>query len=236
MLEQLAVPGFKTVACTQPRRVAAMSIAKRVADEMDVQLGEQVGYTIRFEDLSCPTTILKFLTDGMLLREAMHDPLLKKYSCIVLDEAHERTLSTDVLMGLIKEVMLKRKDLKIVVMSATLDAVKFQQYFNNAPLLKVPGRTFPVEIFYTPEPERDYVEAAVRTAVQIHQCEGAGDILLFMTGEEEIEGSLTTFSYLCDFGHNLLIELYILTYTYSNNNETNRLVSPHTSGDRQSRS
>ena len=175
------------VCCTQPRRVAAMSIAKRVSEEMDVELGEEVGYTIRFEDLSSPQTILKFLTDGMLLREAMTDPLLERYSCIILDEAHERTLSTDVLMGLIKEVMPKRRDLKIVVMSATLDAVKFQQYFDNAPLLKVPGRTHPVEIFYTPEPERDYVEAAVRTVVQIHQYEGKGDILVFLTGEEEIE-------------------------------------------------
>ena len=140
-----------------------MSISKRVSEEMDVELGEQVGYTIRFEDVSSSSTILKFMTDGMLLREAMHDPLLSRYSCIVLDEAHERTLSTDVLMGLIKEVMGKRADIRIVVMSATLDAVKFQQYFDNAPLMKVPGRTHPVEIFYTPEPEKDYVEAAVRT-------------------------------------------------------------------------
>lgn len=164
-----------------------MSIAKRVAEEMDVVMGEEVGYTIRFEDCTTPDTILKFMTDGMLLREAMHDSVLTKYGCIILDEAHERTLSTDVLMGLIKEVMMKRKDLKIVVMSATLDALKFQEYFDNAPLLKVPGRTHPVEIFYTPEPERDYVEAAVRTVLQIHQFESKGDILLFLTGEEEIE-------------------------------------------------
>lgn len=188
LLPMLAQVGYKAIACTQPRRVAAMSIAKRVSEEMDVELGQHVGYTIRFEDCSnLHKTILKFLTDGMLLREAMSDPLLSKYSCIVLDEAHERTLSTDVLMGLIKEIMSKRKDLKVLVMSATLDALKFQSYFDNAPLLKVPGRTFPVEIFYTPEPERDYVEAAVRTVTQIHQCEAPGDILLFLTGEEEIE-------------------------------------------------
>ncbi|KAI9295977.1 P-loop containing nucleoside triphosphate hydrolase protein [Neoconidiobolus thromboides FSU 785] len=177
----------KMIACTQPRRVAAMSVAKRVSEELDVKLGEEVGYTIRFEDVTGPKTFLKYMTDGMLLREAMHDPLLSRYSAVVLDEAHERTLATDILMGLLKEVAIKRKDLKIVVMSATLDAEKFQKYFDNAPLLSVPGRTFPVEIYYTPEPERDYLEASIRTVVQIHGCEPEGDILLFLTGEEEIE-------------------------------------------------
>jgi pre-mRNA-splicing factor ATP-dependent RNA helicase DHX15/PRP43 len=146
-----------------------MSIAKRVSEEMDVVFGEEVGYTIRFEDKTSPNTILKYMTDGMLLREAMSDPMLRRYSCIILDEAHERTLSTDVLMGLLKGVMQKRKDLKIVVMSATLDAIKFQQYFENSPPpVKVPGRTHPVEIFYTPEPEQDYVEACVKTVVQVN--------------------------------------------------------------------
>jgi pre-mRNA-splicing factor ATP-dependent RNA helicase DHX15/PRP43 len=177
----------RMVACTQPRRVAAMSVAQRVAAEMDVKLGEEVGYSIRFEDMTSPKTILKYMTDGMLLREAMNDHNLNRYSTIILDEAHERTMSTDILMGLLKEVVQRRPDLKIIIMSATLDAQKFQRYFNDAPLLAVPGRTHPVEIFYTPEPEQDYVEAAVRTVLQIHATEPEGDILLFLTGEEEIE-------------------------------------------------
>mmetsp|Transcript_14507 Transcript_14507/g.12314 ORF Transcript_14507/g.12314 Transcript_14507/m.12314 type:complete len:143 (+) Transcript_14507:229-657(+) len=142
-----------------------MSVAKRVSEEMDVVLGEEVGYSIRFENKTNQNTILTYLTDGMLLREAMNDPMLEKYSIIILDEAHERGLNTDVLFGLLKEVLKERKDLKLVVMSATMDAEKFQEYFDEAPLLDIPGRVFPVEIFYTPEPERDYLEAVVRTAV-----------------------------------------------------------------------
>ncbi|KAG1365319.1 putative pre-mRNA-splicing factor ATP-dependent RNA helicase DEAH2 [Cocos nucifera] len=175
------------VACTQPRRVAAMSVSRRVAEEMDVTIGEEVGYSIRFEDCSSQKTILKYLTDGMLLREAMADPLLERYKVVILDEAHERTLATDVLFGLLKEVLRNRPDLKLVVMSATLEAEKFQGYFSGAPVMKVPGRLFPVEIFYTQEPERDYLEAAIRAVVQIHMCEPPGDILVFLTGEEEIE-------------------------------------------------
>lgn len=164
-----------------------MSVAQRVAEEMDVNLGEEVGYSIRFEDMTSPKTILKYMTDGMLLREAMNDHNLSRYSTIILDEAHERTMATDVLMGLLKEVVGRRPDLKIIIMSATLDAQKFQRYFLDAPLLAVPGRTHPVEIFYTPEPEQDYVEAAIRTVLQIHATEDEGDILVFLTGEEEIE-------------------------------------------------
>jgi pre-mRNA-splicing factor ATP-dependent RNA helicase DHX15/PRP43 len=180
----------KMVACTQPRRVAAMSVAQRVANEMDVTLGEEVGYSIRFENVTSQKTILNYMTDGMLLREAMNDHDLKRYSTIILDEAHERTLATDILMGLLKEVVVRRPDLKLIIMSATLDAAKFQRYFMDCPLLAVPGRTHPVDIFYTPEPERDYVEAALRTVLQIHASEPEGDILLFLTGEEEIEDAV----------------------------------------------
>jgi len=185
------VPGGqnKCIACTQPRRVAAMSVSRRVADELDCTLGDYVGYSIRFEDVSSDKTILKFMTDGMLLREAMNDPLLGKYSVVILDEAHERTLSTDVLFGLIKEVLKRRQELKLVVMSATMDAAKMQGYFDNSPLLNIPGRTHPVEVFYTADPERDYLEAAIRTVMQIHNSEPEGDILLFLTGEEEIESA-----------------------------------------------
>ena len=162
-------------------------------NEPPVQLGKQVGYSIRFEDMTeRGTTFLKYMTDGMLVREAMNDPSLERYSTIILDEAHERTLSTDILMGHLKGVAKKRKDLKIIIMSATLDAVKFQKYFSlrtdvTVPLFKVPGRTHPVEVFYTQEPEPDYMEVALRTVMMIHRAEDPGDILLFLTGEEEIE-------------------------------------------------
>lgn len=182
------------VACTQPRRVAAMLVAQRVADEMDVELGAEVGYNIRFDNNTLAQTILAYMTDGMLLREAMSDPQLSRYLCVILDEAHERTLATDILMGLLKEVCARRPDLKVIVMSATLDAAKFQGYFNDAPLVAVPGRTHPVEIYYTPEFQRDYVDLAIRTVLQIHASEPEGDILLFLTGEEEIEDAVRKIS------------------------------------------
>ncbi|CAG8511823.1 10163_t:CDS:10 [Paraglomus occultum] len=182
----------RLIACTQPRRVAATSVAQRVAEELDVKLGEEVGYSIRFEDITTPRTMLKYMTDGVLLREAIGDPRLEKYQAIILDEAHERTLATDILMGIVKEVRILeiasvRSDLKVIIMSATLDAEKFQKYFNNAPVIKICGRTYPVQIVYSREPAKDYVQEAIKTVTRIHNNEPPGDILVFLTGEKEIE-------------------------------------------------
>ncbi|KAG8340185.1 DEAD DEAH box helicase AAA domain [Trypanosoma vivax] len=177
----------RAIACTQPRRVAATSVSERVAEELDVFLGEEVGYSIRFDDTSSERTRLKYLTDGMLLREAMSDPLLQRYSVLIIDEAHERTVHTDVLIGVVKELLHKRPDLRVVVMSATLEERRFQTYFPEAPLVHISGRMYDVEVYNTRLPESNYVEAAIRTAMQIHLYEGPGDILVFLTGEDEIE-------------------------------------------------
>ncbi|MCJ1390902.1 DEAH-box ATP-dependent RNA helicase prp22 [Xylographa bjoerkii] len=192
LTQYLAEGGFANlgmIGCTQPRRVAAMSVAKRVAEEVGCKLGQEVGYTIRFEDCTSPETRIKYMTDGMLQREILLDPDLKKYSVIMLDEAHERTIATDVLFGLLKKTLKRRPDLKVLVTSATLDADKFSEYFNKCPILMIPGRTFPVEIMYSREPESDYLDAALVTVLEIHLKEPAGDILLFLTGQEEIDTS-----------------------------------------------
>ncbi|KAK4671923.1 DEAH-box ATP-dependent RNA helicase prp22 [Podospora pseudoanserina] len=192
LTQYLAEAGFTSngiIGCTQPRRVAAVSVAKRVSEEVGCRLGEEVGYTIRFEDVTSPATKIKYMTDGMLEREILIDPELRRYSVIMLDEAHERTIATDVLFALLKKTMKSRKDLKVIVTSATLDADKFSEYFNACPIFTIPGRTFPVEILYSREPESDYLDAALTTVMQIHLSEPMGDILLFLTGQEEIDTS-----------------------------------------------
>lgn len=175
------------VGCTQPRRVAAISIARRVAEEFGCRLGDEVGYCIRFDDTTSSRTIIKYMTDGMLLREILLDLDLRKYSVIILDEAHERTVSTDVLFGLLKDTLRRRSDLKVIVTSATLDAEKFSEYFHNAAIFTIPGRTYPVEITHVKETVDDYLEAALSTVIDIHLNEPKGDILLFLTGQEEID-------------------------------------------------
>ncbi|KAK8944099.1 putative pre-mRNA-splicing factor ATP-dependent RNA helicase [Platanthera zijinensis] len=177
----------KKIGCTQPRRVAAMSVSARVSQEMGVKLGHEVGYSIRFEDCTSEKTILKYMTDGMLLREFLGEPDLASYSVIMVDEAHERTLSTDILFGLVKDIARFRKDLKLLISSATLDAEKFSDFFDSAPIFKIPGRRYPVDVHFTTAPEADYIDAAIVTVLQIHVTQPAGDILVFLTGQEEIE-------------------------------------------------
>jgi ATP-dependent RNA helicase DHX8/PRP22 len=192
LTQYLAEAGFAEdgiIGCTQPRRVAAMSVAKRVAEEVGCKLGEEVGYNVRFDDCTSPATKIKYMTDGMLQREILMDPDMGRYSCIMLDEAHERTISTDVLFALLKKTLKRRPDLKVIVTSATLDADKFSAYFNECPIFTIPGRTFPVEILYSREPESDYLDSALVTVMQIHLTEPKGDILLFLTGQEEIDTS-----------------------------------------------
>nr|GMD96473.1 pre-mRNA-splicing factor ATP-dependent RNA helicase DEAH10 [Ipomoea batatas] len=196
------------IGVTQPRRVAAITVAKRVAEECGVELGQRVGYAIRFEDVTSNSTKIKYMTDGLLLREALLDPYLSKYSVIIVDEAHERTVHTDVLLGLLKnvqkarlqnadegvsvdstkpknELLLEDKQdahsdgifkkcraknytpLKLIIMSASLDARVFSEYFCGARAVHVQGRQFPVDIFYTHQPETDYIDAALITIFQV---------------------------------------------------------------------
>ncbi|KAK5941744.1 hypothetical protein PMZ80_005695 [Knufia obscura] len=189
----------KMIAVTQPRRVAATNIANRVAAEMRCQIGEDVGYSIRFEEAVSAKTRIKFLTDGMLLREALLDPLLSKYSVIMIDEAHERSLSSDILLGLLKKIQKQRPELKIIVSSATIEADKIAQFFeddnleNDNPSCKIvalPGRSYPVDVHYLEKAAEDYVTTAVETAITIHKEEAQGDILIFLTGRDEIQKAL----------------------------------------------
>merc|ERR1719421_459540 len=189
-LHEVGYTKIGKLGCTQPRRVAAMSVAARVAEEMGCKLGHEVGYNIRFEDCTTDRTIIEYMTDGMLLRSFLNEPDLSSYSVMVIDEAHERTLHTDVLFGLVKDVARFRTDLKLIISSATLDAEKFSEYFDNCPIFNVPGRRYPVSIHYTKAPEANYLDACVITVLQIHMTQGPGDILVFFTGQQEIEEAM----------------------------------------------
>mmetsp|Transcript_7755 Transcript_7755/g.15640 ORF Transcript_7755/g.15640 Transcript_7755/m.15640 type:complete len:1328 (-) Transcript_7755:1924-5907(-) len=222
------------IGCTQPRRVAAVSVAKRVAEEFGCSLGEQVGYSIRFEDVTSKETIIKYMTDGMLMREYLADNDLRRYSVLMLDEAHERTVHTDVLFGLLKDLCRRRPDLKIIVTSATLDAEKFSTYFFQCPIFTIPGRTFPVEILYTKEPEADYLDAALITVMQIHLSEPAGDILVFLTGQEEIDTCCETLFTRMQALGDLAPELIVLpVYSALPSEMQSRIFEPAPPGSRK---
>ncbi|XP_030459920.1 probable pre-mRNA-splicing factor ATP-dependent RNA helicase DEAH4 [Syzygium oleosum] len=176
------------VGVTQPRRVAAVSVARRVAQELGVKLGEEVGYAIRFEDRTSKRTRIKYLTDGVLLRESLSNPELSEYSVIILDEAHERSLNTDILLGLMKRLVeIRSSNLRVLITSATLDGNKVSKFFSDCPVLNVPGKLYPVEIVYSRERPTSYLESSLRTALNIHLREPEGDVLIFMTGQDDIE-------------------------------------------------
>lgn len=186
----------KMMAVTQPRRVAAITVSHRVADERKCILGEEIGYAVRFDDMTTSRTKIKFMTDGILVRECLGNPTLAQYNAIMLDEAHERSIHTDILFGLVKQACTHRPDLKVLITSATLDISKFSNYFNDCPIVRVPGRLFPVDIYHskirqvmtaTGPSSNAYVNSAVKTVLKIHQSQEDGHILLFLTGQEEIE-------------------------------------------------
>ncbi|KAH9908006.1 P-loop containing nucleoside triphosphate hydrolase protein [Xylariomycetidae sp. FL2044] len=199
----------KIIGVTQPRRVAATTVAIRVAEEFGCDLGKEVGYSIRFEDVTSAATRIKFLTDGLLIREALVDPLLSRYSVIMVDEAHERSISTDILLGLLKKIRKRRPELRIIISSATLQAEDFLNFFSQhsdeqnssggernqtGTIISLEGRTYPIDVLYLDSPAEDYVEKAVSTVFDIHTKEPDGDILVFLTGREEIDAAIHTIS------------------------------------------
>src|SRR5215217_7723198 len=175
---------------TQPRRLAARTVAERIADELRVPLGEAVGYAVRFSDRSSADTLVRVMTDGLLLAEIQRDPLLRRYDTIVVDEAHERSLNIDFLLGVVKRILPRRPDLKLVITSATIDPQRFARHFGDAPVVEVSGRTYPVEVRYRPiadaeDPDRDQTDA-IGDAVEELLREPPGDVLVFLSGEREI--------------------------------------------------
>ncbi len=175
------------IGCTQPRRLAATAMARRLSLEMNCEYGNAVGSQVRFEDRSSAGTVLKFMTDGILLAELRNDPLLRRYDCLIIDEAHERTLNIDFLLGVIRNLLHRRKDLKIAISSATLDLERFSKFFHNAPVITVSGRTFPVEdIFLVPFEDEELPEHVARAERELYSFDPMGDILVFLPGEREI--------------------------------------------------
>lgn len=199
------------IGVTLPRRIGVISVASRVADEVGTILGEAVGYSVRFNSKFTENTSIKYMTDGSLVREIMQDPLLRKYTVIMLDDVHERSLYTDILMGLLRKIRKKRTDLKLIVSSATIEANKIARFFEDknheleSKIVCVSGRQFPIESFFLNRPVKNFIVKSAELARDIH-CEKPsgiflflhlGDILVFMTGQEEIEGFIAVFKDLC---------------------------------------
>ena len=175
------------IGCTQPRRIAASAMARRLAQELNCTCGKEVGSQVRFDDRTTDETVLKFMTDGILLAELHNDPLFKQYDCIIIDEAHERSLNIDYLLGLLKNILPRRPDLRAAISSATLDVEKFQEFFGDVPVIEVSGRSYPVEDIYLPPFEDEELSAHIARAVEtLADYDPRGDILVFLPGEREI--------------------------------------------------
>ena len=188
MCLELGLGNLGTIGHTQPRRIAARSVAARIAEELQTELGDLVGYKVRFNDQISDNTQIKLMTDGILLAEIQSDRFLNQYSCLIIDEAHERSLNNDFILGYLKQLLPRRPDLKVIITSATIDVERFSKHFNNAPIIEVSGRTYPVEVRYRPvadEEDQDQLQG-ILNAVDELQAEGRGDILIFMNGEREI--------------------------------------------------
>ena len=188
MCLELGFGNLGMIGHTQPRRIAARSVATRIAEELKTELGGLVGYKVRFNDQISDDTQIKLMTDGILLAEIQNDRFLNQYSCLIIDEAHERSLNNDFILGYLKQLLPRRRDLKLIITSATIDVERFSKHFNNAPVIEVSGRTYPVEVRYRPVVEEDDQDQlqGILNAVDELQAEGRGDILIFMNGEREI--------------------------------------------------
>ena len=188
MCLELGFGNLGMIGHTQPRRIAARSVAARIAEELETELGGLVGYKVRFNDQIIDDTQIKLMTDGILLAEIQNDRFLNQYSCLIIDEAHERSLNNDFILGYLKQLLPRRRDLKLIITSATIDVERFSKHFNNAPIIEVSGRTYPVEVRYRPVVEEDDQDQlqGILNAVDELQAEGRGDILIFMNGEREI--------------------------------------------------
>ena len=188
---------FGKIGCTQPRRLAARSVSERIADELNSPLGTLVGYQVRFHDLGKEDTLIKVMTDGILLAEVQNDPFLNRYDTIIIDEAHERSINIDFLLGILKKILQKRKDLKLIITSATIDTERFSKHFNNAPVVEVSGRTYPVEMRYHPLSsfeddegntfEQDIPTGIVHALDEFDKVDPFGDVLVFLVGERDIK-------------------------------------------------
>jgi len=234
---ELGLAQFGLIAHTQPRRIAARSVAQRISEEVRVELGNEIGYQIRFSDNSNESTLVKLMTDGILLAETQHDKYLNKYSVIIIDEAHERSLNIDFLMGYLKQLLVKRKDLKVIITSATIDVERFSKHFDNAPTIEVSGRTFPVETLYRPlldqskeeedaeENEGDLYQGILQAVEELEEEDSRrrqmGDVLVFLSGEREIRETALVLK-----KANLRSTLVLPLYARLSSKEQNKIFNP----------